>query len=246
MIDPWLRTLSFWDDETPVASLHAYATHPMSYYGKGGVSWDFVGIARDLMQREHPGIFQIYVSGCSGDVTAGKFNDGSPANRPVLAQQLYAAIQQSWANTKRHPLERIALRNTLLELPFRGGESHTSEAMTRVLHDENATKNDRILAAMGLASRRRLEAGQKIDFPCVDFGRAQIVLFPGEAFVGYQFMAQRQRSDCFVLSISYGECWPGYISTTQGFADKFSNVWYWVGPDSDRRMQEALSKVIRE
>lgn len=246
LIDLWLRTLSFWDNETPVAAMHAYATHPMSYYGKGGVTWDFIGIARDLMQREHPGIFQIYVSGCSGDVTAGKFNDGSPANRPVLAQRLLAAMKHSWASTKKHPLERLAFRNTQLALLFRPGKSHTSEAMTKVLNDKNATKNNRILAAMGLASRRRISAGQKIDFPCLDFGSAQIVLFPGETFVGYQLMAQRQHSDSFVLSIGYGECWPGYIPTTQGFADKFTNVWYWVGPDSDRRMQQALKRVMRK
>src|SRR5262245_31731896 len=29
LIDPVLRTLSFWDNETPLALLHYYATHPM-------------------------------------------------------------------------------------------------------------------------------------------------------------------------------------------------------------------------
>ena len=37
LIDPWLRTLSFWDGEQPLLALHAYATHPMSYYGRGEV-----------------------------------------------------------------------------------------------------------------------------------------------------------------------------------------------------------------
>ena len=68
----------FWHGDLPILAMHAYATHPMSHYGQGGVSWDFVGIARDLQQREFPGVFQIYVSGCSGDVTAGRYNDGSP------------------------------------------------------------------------------------------------------------------------------------------------------------------------
>jgi hypothetical protein len=30
LIDPWLKTLSFWDGETPVAAVSGYADHPMS------------------------------------------------------------------------------------------------------------------------------------------------------------------------------------------------------------------------
>ena len=77
LIDPFLKTLSFWNGTEPVLALHAYATHPMSYYGRGGVSADFVGMARARRQRDLPKVPQIYVSGCSGDVTAGKYNDGS-------------------------------------------------------------------------------------------------------------------------------------------------------------------------
>ncbi|HEU0006501.1 MAG TPA: hypothetical protein VFS12_10975, partial [Terriglobia bacterium] len=82
-VDPWLKTLSFWSGEQPVVALSCYATHPMSYYGKGGVSTDFIGMARDRRQKEDLTVKQIYVSGCSGNVTAGKYNDGAPENRPV-------------------------------------------------------------------------------------------------------------------------------------------------------------------
>ena len=30
LIDPWLKTLSFWDGELPIASVSVYATHPMN------------------------------------------------------------------------------------------------------------------------------------------------------------------------------------------------------------------------
>ena len=246
LIDPWLRTLSFWDQDQPLLAMHAYATHPMSYYGKGGVSYDFVGIARDLQQREHPDVFQIYVSGCSGDVTAGRYNDGSPANRPLLANRLYKAMQASFTSTEKHPLTKADFRNTSLDLKFREGHSHSRESMTRVLRDSSTRPRNRILAAMGLASRNRIDRGQTIDFPCVDFGPARILLFPGEAFVGYQLLAQHNTPDSFVVSVGYGECWPGYIPTRQGFADRFENVWYWVGPDSDRRMEQALRRLAAE
>ena len=75
-------------------------------------------------------------------------------------------------------------------------------------------------------------------------GPAQLVLFPGESFVGYQLQAQKQRPKSFVVSLGYGECWPGYIPTTQGFRDKFRDVWLWVGPGSDRELQRALDRVL--
>src|SRR5207245_6412977 len=107
VIDPWLRTLSFWDGDTPLAALSTYATHPMSYYGRGGVSADFVGLARKRRQADDPKVFQIYASGCSGNVTAGKYNDGSLENRPLLADKIYRALVGAWKATKRQPLDGL-------------------------------------------------------------------------------------------------------------------------------------------
>ncbi|MEI6204285.1 MAG: caspase family protein, partial [Enhydrobacter sp.] len=50
LIDPMLRTVAFYDGAEKVASCHYYATHPMSHYGKGHVSSDFVGLARKRRQ----------------------------------------------------------------------------------------------------------------------------------------------------------------------------------------------------
>lgn len=244
LIDPFLKTIAFYNGKTPLLALHAYATHPMSYYGRGGVSADFVGAARRLMQRKHPHVFQIYVTGCSGDVTAGKFNDGSPANRPLLADRLFRGMQASWHAMKRSPVESLSFRRTQLDLPFRPSQAYTAKGLQRTLRNAKESKANRILAAMGLASRHRVASGQTIDFACLDFGRAQLVLFPGEAFVGYQLLAQKQRPKSFVLSIGYGECWPGYIPTTQGFQDAFRDKWLWVGPGSDRAIQRGLNAIL--
>jgi hypothetical protein len=244
LIDPWLKTLSFWNAGKPLLAVHCYATHPMSYYGRGRVSADFVGMARAMMQREFPGVFQIYASGCSGDVTAGKYNNGSPENRPLLAKRLFAAMKSAWTNTKRVPLTAAEFRSTTLDLPFRPAATHTDAALAKVVSDRKAAARNRILAAMGRASHRRVASGEKIDFPCVDFGAAQLVLFPGESFVGYQLQAQKQRPKSFVVSLGYGECWPGYIPTTQGFKDKFRDVWLWVGPGSDRELRRGLERVL--
>jgi hypothetical protein len=97
---------------------------------------------------------------------------------------------------------------------------------------------------MTLSSRQRVVSGKPIDLPVVDLGPARIVLFPGEAFVGYQLLAQEMKQDVFVQSIGYGECWPGYVPTDSCFNDKFEDTWLWVGPGCETRIREALAKVL--
>lgn len=244
LIDPNLKTLSFWNGDQAVVAMHAYATHPMSYYGRGEVSADFVGLARARRQRDDFSIKQIYVSGCSGDVTAGKFNNGSHDHRLELIDRLYQGMVDAWSDTKRIPLEKIGFRNTALELKFHPKPSLTNEALAAAVNDESRTVEKRILAAMGLSSRQRVASGQSIDLSCIDLGAAQIVLFPGEAFVGYQLMAQKMRPDSFVVSIGYGECWPGYIPTESAFDENFQDTWLWVGPGAEARMRAALESVL--
>ncbi|MGL4552283.1 MAG: hypothetical protein ACRC33_13980 [Gemmataceae bacterium] len=82
-IDPWLKTLSFWDRDRALASVSVYATHPMSFYGQGNVSSDFPGLARRRRQADDPGVIHFYANGCGGDLAAGKHNDGSPEARAL-------------------------------------------------------------------------------------------------------------------------------------------------------------------
>lgn len=246
LIDPYLKTLSFWNGKEPVVAISAYAIHPMSYYGRGGVSADFVGMARDLRQRENRSVFQIYACGCSGDVTAGKYNDGAPGNRPILARRLYQGMQKAWKSTTRQPLQSVSFRNVKLALDFRKTARLSPASLRKTLKDPKAPKRDRILAAMGMASHQRVASGLPIDFPCIDFGPAQLLLFPAESWVEYQLYAQKQRPSSFVISLGYGECWPGYIPSAQGFKDNFEDIWYWVAPGSDKRMKAAIRELLDE
>jgi BNR repeat-like domain len=245
LIDPWLRTVSFWDGDEPLLALHSYATHPMSYYGRGEVSADFVGLARRMRQQDNPHVFQIYATGCAGDVTAGKYNDGAPENRPILAKRLHASMQEAWRNTRRWPLETVQLRSVDMTLPFRGGELFAATALRQTLNDSTADERSRILAAMALASRQRIESGNKLSVPCLDFERTLLVSLPGESFVGYQLMAQRLRPDVPVVCFGYGECWTGYIPTRAAFADGFTDQWLWVDRGADVAMRTALINVLR-
>src|SRR6185295_1902716 len=116
LIDPWLKTLSYWNGDTPLAVVSFYAVHPMSYYGAGEVSADFPGLARRQRAAATPGIKQIYCSGCSGNVTAGKYNTGAHLNRPPLARRLTQAMEAAWRDTVRHRVERVQFRHVPLFL----------------------------------------------------------------------------------------------------------------------------------
>ena len=245
LIDPWLKTISFWDGPRPGAALNASAGHPMSHYGRGEVRADFVGMARKRQAADTAPAFQMYVSGCSGDVTAGKYNDASRANRPRLADRLYQALRLAWKNTRVQPLQQVDFRTTRLDLEYRTDVEFSESAMRRVLENRKANRKHRVLAAMGLSTRDYLSRGPSIEMPCVDFGPAQIVLFPGESFVGYQLLAQKVRPDTFVMSIGFGQCWTGYLPTQSAFSDGFQGFWLWVAPGAESRIQQALVRVLR-
>jgi len=243
-IDPFLKTISFWNQDQPVAALHAYATHPMSYYGRGGVTSDFVGRARERRRRDDFRIHQIYVSGCSGDITAGKFNDGSPKMRRVLTERMYQGMLAAWDNIQKQALRDIDFRCTELLLDYHPNPQLTRDVLEAKLRDESLPVEKRIHAAMSLSSRQRVADGRPIDVPCIDLGPAQIVLLPGESFVAYQLLAQQRGPDSFVLAIGYGECWPGYVPTDQAFAEGFTDQWLWTAPGAEARINRALRAVL--
>jgi hypothetical protein len=245
LIDPWLKTLSFWDGETPVAAVSAYAVHPMSYYGQGEVSADFPGLARRLRQQDLPGVKQIYVTGCAGNVTAGKYNTGATTNRSALAQRLRQAMARAWASTQRLPLTRADFRVERVRLEPRDGPGFTVKDLEQEVSTHSRPFRQ-CLAAMGLSWRQRADAGHRIAIPCLDFGAAQWLLLPGESYVEFQLAAQRMRPDSFVLTAAYGEGAPGYIPTDRHIAEHDGNLndWSWVAPGSESRLLEAIRRVL--
>jgi hypothetical protein len=244
-IDPWLKTVSFWDGDTPLCALSSYAVHPMSYWGTGWVTSDFPGLARQRRQADEPAVFQIYASGASGNVTAGKFNNGSHANRAVLTSRLHDAMKKAWSNTKRHALTPITFRSAELDLKPRDDAGFSAADLEKMLSHADAKKQS--LAALGLSWRNRVAAGVKIDVPAIDFGVAQIVLLPGESYVEYQLAAQKMRPDSFVLVMGYGECAPGFIAPEAAWRERDGNLssWCWAAPGAEKAMIRALETVLR-
>ena len=245
-VDPRLKTISFWDGGQPLLAWSCYAIHPMSFYGKGGVSADFPGLARARRQQDDPEVFQIYFTGCGGDTTAGKYNTGAPTNRPVLADRLYQGMVAAWKSTKRAPLREVDFRVAKLHLPARDTGEFTIEVMQATLANTNATRWKRISAALGLSWRQRVDRGQPIDLPCLDFNRGDTLfaILPAESFVGYQLAAQRLRPESFVMVAGFGDGAPGYIPTDQCWRDGYADDYCWVKPLTEKPILEALAEAM--
>ncbi len=164
--------------------------------------------------------------------------------RGVLADRLYQAMKNADANIVKQPVTSYGFRSTPVELPFHGGDEFTRDAMLTVLHNTDAKTQNRILAAMGLSSRDRIEQGQPIDLPCLQVGDAKLLLLPGEAFVGYQLMAQELSPQSFVMAIGYGESWTGYIPTEQAFEEGFGHSWIWVDRGCEEILRNKMGHVL--
>jgi hypothetical protein len=220
VIDPEVRLVSFWNGDQPLASITHYATHPQSYYGRGDVNPDFPGMARAMMEQDVPAAAHIHFAGAGGNVGAGKYNNGSPTNRPILAERLAKGMKLAWNTQKLTPITArdVAWNFTPVSLPVR--DTISEDLRSKVLFNEKEKDRTRVFAARDLAFLRRTEAGRKIDIGCLRIGKARILYLPGELFVEYQLAAQKMRPDLFVAMAAYGQYAPGYIGTkvsyTQG------------------------------
>ena len=244
LIDPTLRTLSFWHDEKPLAAMHFYACHPMSYYGDGRVSADFCGLARQKFQDETK-VFQMYFNGCGGNVTAGKYNDGAKENRPILRDRVYSAMTESWKSTQKHPVTGWDWRFEPVKLPPRREASFGKEQSESVLNDPKATAAKRNNAAYQIAWLSRIDT--PIEVNCLDFGGKVLNLFlPGEAFIEYQLAAQKMRPDAIVNVAAYGDDGPGYIPTAAGYLQGgYEPTVALSGPGSEEILLKTMRKLLK-
>lgn len=215
LIDPWLRTVTFFQGDKPLVQMHYYATHPQSHYGDGRVTWDFPGIARERLQEE-TGVFQMYFTGCAGNITAGKYNDGKPQRRQEMADRLYAAMRESISGIERQPVQPIEWRVRPVRLPWRTDEGYDLKSLKAKMADPD---KDRIQAALDVASLERMATNRPIDFTCLSMGPVHIVHLPGEPFIQYQLLAQSRRANEFVAVAGYGDDFTGYICNEKAYSE---------------------------
>lgn len=242
-IDPYLKTITFANGDRPLVRLHYYATHPQSFYGDPRASYDFPGMARQKLEEEED-VFQMYFTGCGGDVTAGKYNDGSREARDRLAGQLLAGMKESVSHTKYEPVRSLQWRTVPVTLPLRDDPGFTVEDRRARMANPNASPSARIYnGAM------RVVAAQRADIPyelsALQINDVYILHLPGECMVEFQLFAQKQRPDAFVAVAAYGDCAPGYICTEAAFTEGgYEPRDAGVGPQSEAIVKKAIRRLL--
>jgi hypothetical protein len=215
LIDPMLKTVAFFDQETKIVSCHYYATHPMSYYRDGRVTSDFCGLARKRRQAEEPGCTHLYFTGCSGNITAGKYNDGSKRARQELTQRMYEGIVASEAGWSPQPLGKIAWRTT--EIMPEPNPALAADKLLAAIADVTLEPVRRMVAAFHLAWLRRQGRNEPLLLSSLQLNDIAILHLPGEPFVEYQLRAQRLAPDRMVAVAAYGDFGPWYLPTREEY-----------------------------
>lgn len=243
LIDPMLKTITFARDGKPLARLHYYATHPQSFYGDPRASYDFPGMARERLEAAEK-VFQVYFTGCGGDITAGKYNDGSREARDGLADRLFAGMEAAAKATRYGPAGPVAWRTTPLALTPRSDPGFTEADYRRVMTDRQAAPSSRIYGgAMALALLAR--AKEPIELSSLTMGRVSLVHLPGEPMIEFQRFAQRERPDALVAVAGYGDCCYGYVCTEAAFQEGgYEPTDSLVVPESEKAVKEAISRLL--
>ena len=243
VIDPMVSLVSFWNQDKPIAVLSYYATHPQSYYRTGVANPDFPGVARFIRQLAVPQALHIHFNGAGGNITAGKYNDGSAENRGILAQRLADGMKRAWESTKREPITSDGISWNLepLTLPL----PENQEEMKTWMSTKDSIFISNNLSKLVFANRTK--AGKQLDIKCLKLGSARILFAPGELFIEYQLAAKSIRPDLFVAMAAYGDYAPGYICTAAAYHEGGyeSGVASGVTAEAEVIVMTAIRKLLR-
>jgi hypothetical protein len=188
----------------------------------------------------------VHFNGAGGNVGAGKYNDGSPQNRLVLAQRLADGMRRAWESTQRELLtpDMVSWAVEPVSLvPSKDLDATKLEAQLMARDERFLT----VGGASRLAWLRRCNEGHRIDISCFRLGRARILHMPGELFVEYQLQAKAERPNLFVAMAAYGDYGTWYIGTSIAYEQggyettpPASNV----GPSAESELLRAIRKLL--
>jgi len=242
-IDPLLRTVTLAQGGKPLVRLHYYATHPQSFYGDPRACSDVPGFARERLQKkEHA--FQVYFTGCSGDVAMGKYNDGSRKARDELTARLLAAMEKSAAATRLEPAGRLEWRTLPVVLPLAADADTQLRRLRKELANPQENVIARIRAATYVAFAERI--GRPLEISLLGIGNVRVLHLPGECMVEYQrFAEQLSPKGGFLAVAAYGDISTGYICTAKAFAEGgYEPSASHLGRESERVLKGAIQEIL--
>ena len=241
--DPFLKTITLAQGDKPLVRLHYYATHPQTPYGDGRASSDVPGCARERLEKRE-GVPQIYFPGCGGDVTLGKYNDGTREAREGLTQRLQAGMEAAIAATQLVPVQRLGWRTVPLVLPARTDPAFSEAASRAKMLNPKAGYGARTYGgALRVAFHQRSK--KPFDLSALEIGPATILNLPGEAMVEFQLYAQQLAPKRFVAVAAYGDCAPGYICPASAYTEGgYEPTDSLVSPQAEAALKGAIRQLL--
>ena len=242
LIDPDVTSIGFWDGEKPVAIMTFYATHPQSYYRTKTANPDFPGVARFYRQLAIPDALHIHFAGAGGNIGAGKYNDGSPENRMILAGRLANGMERAWKNSVKMAVTAgdVAWKTEPVSLPVANEFIRQVEKALETSDKQFISSN---ISKMIWAKNTR--TGKTIDLACLRVGKARVLFVPGELFVEYQLAAKAFRPDLAVSVAAYGEYGPSYIGVKEAYSQGGYEIEVSpVLPDVEAVLMNAIRKLL--
>jgi hypothetical protein len=236
-IDPMLRTLTFASKRKPVVRLHYYATHPQTFCCDGRVSGDMLNAAREEFQKQD-GALQINFDGAGGNVTVGKYNDGSDGARSALAARLRAGMEAASKSTRWMPAPNtITWKTEGVRLPPRL-DLADHKAILQQPEKRTAIELYRAAIAVAFADRK-----DPVVLTSMQIGDIRLLHLPGEPLLEFQNYARSLAAN--VLVAGYGDLQTGYLCPDAayqegGYEPSASNA----GPGTEGILRKAIQKLL--
>lgn len=244
LIDPMLKTVAYFDGGEKIVACHYYATHPMTNYGAGHVSSDFPGLARKQRQREDPGCTHIYFTGCAGNISAGKYNPGTPEARVQLTQRIYDGIRAAERSLVRTPIGRVAWKTHSL-VPEVNPVFVEATQRAMLANKKNGPAN-RIRPAMVLALMERVAQRVPIVLSALYLGDIAVLHLPAECFIEYQLRAQQFGGARFVATAAYGDGGIWYVPVKEEYPKGGYEVSVaFCAPSVDDTLTQGIRELLR-
>ncbi|MCC7299939.1 MAG: hypothetical protein IT583_02540 [Verrucomicrobia bacterium] len=247
-IDPLLRTIAFaGEDGKIIAAMHFYASHPMAAYRREMVSQDVPGVALEYAKKEFgKDTFNMYLNGCGGNVTFGKYHLGDKEKSlELMGGRLGKGIVANLKNLNEKPIGKLSFANAEFKIPL--NPEITEEAMLKRAESGIDGKPD-VNGILRLIIFRNWRQWQTCSISRLSLGdQVHMLSLPGEMCVEYQLYAQSLVPEQFLACAAYGNLTYDYIPTAKMFAEGgYEPNESITTPEIEGIMKKAIYDVLKD
>ena len=133
-------------------------------------------------QLDEPDCLHVYFTGCAGNISAGKYNDGSKPVRPILTKRLYDGIVASEAKLERAAVKSDSLAWKTAEIMPPPLKSLHAEKLAQQISTKTNPVVGRNRPSYMLSWLRRVEKRTPIVLSSLHLGGAKLLHLPADVF----------------------------------------------------------------